>query len=62
LTEIGQKAARQMKSTTYKKERIAYLLQVTMQMGEIKVMTMMMGENLLSQTQVHVTAFQGTEG
>jgi hypothetical protein len=33
-----------------------------MQMEEMKVMTMMMGENLLSQTQVHVTAFRGTEG
>jgi hypothetical protein len=35
LTEKGQKTARQMKSTTDKKERIGYSnLQVMMQMGE----------------------------
>jgi hypothetical protein len=33
-----------------------------MQMGEMNAMTKMMGENQLSQSQVHVTAFQGTEG
>jgi hypothetical protein len=32
-----------------------------MQMGEMKAMMMMMGENQLSQSQVHVTAFRGIE-
>jgi hypothetical protein len=31
-------------------------------MGEMKVMTMMIGENQSGQSQVHVTAFWGTEG
>jgi hypothetical protein len=33
-----------------------------MQNGEMKAMRMMMGENQLSQSKVHVTAFWGTEG
>jgi hypothetical protein len=33
-----------------------------MQMGEMKAMTMMMDENQSSQSQVHMTAFWGTEG
>jgi hypothetical protein len=33
-----------------------------MQMGEMKAMMMMMGENQSRQSQIHVTAFQGTEG
>jgi hypothetical protein len=62
LTKKGQNAARQRKSTTDKKERIAYFqLRVTMQMGEMKAMMMMMGENQSCQSKVHVTAFQGTE-
>jgi hypothetical protein len=31
-------------------------------MGEMKAMAMMMGENQSRQSQVHVTAFQGTDG
>jgi hypothetical protein len=47
LTEKGQKAVRQRKSTMDKKERIAYSkLQVMMQRGEMKSVTMMlMDEN-----------------
>jgi hypothetical protein len=33
-----------------------------MQMGEMKAMTMMTGENQSSQSQVHVKAFRGIEG
>ncbi len=33
-----------------------------MQMGEMNVMTMMMGENQLCWSQVHVIEFQGAEG
>ncbi len=33
-----------------------------MQKGEMKAMTMMIGENQLCRSQVHVTAFWGTEG
>jgi hypothetical protein len=47
LDQKGQKAACQRKSTTDKKDRIAYSkLRVTMQKGEMKSVTMMiMGEN-----------------
>jgi hypothetical protein len=40
-----------------KKEGIAY----SNTGGEMKAMTMMMGENQSSQSQVHVAVFQGTE-
>ncbi len=33
-----------------------------MQMGEMKAMMLIMGENQSSQSQVHVTAIRGTEG
>jgi hypothetical protein len=63
LIEKGQKAARQRKSTTDEKERIAYSrLLVSMQKEGIKSMTVMMSENQSCRSQVHVTAFQGTEG
>jgi hypothetical protein len=46
LTEKGQKAARQRKSTPDKKERIAFSrLRVLMQMGGMKSMIVMMSEN-----------------
>jgi hypothetical protein len=58
LTEKGQKAARQMKSTTDKKIKNCLLkLRVIMQMGEMSAMTMMMGENQSGLSQVHVTAY-----
>jgi hypothetical protein len=64
LTEKGKKAAHQRKSTTDKKERLAYSkLQVMIQKGEMKsVIMMIMGENQSSRSQVHVTALRGTEG
>jgi hypothetical protein len=52
LTEKRQKAARQMKSTMDKKEELLTLTPMMMKISE----------NQLSQSQVHVTAFQITEG
>jgi hypothetical protein len=64
LAEKGKKAAHHRKSTTDKKDRLAYSkLRVMIQKGEIKlVTTMMMGENQSSRSQVHVTELRGTEG
>jgi hypothetical protein len=63
LTEKGQKAAHQRKSITDKEEKIAYSrLRVLMQKGGIMSMTVMMSDNQSCRSQVHVTAFPGTEG
>jgi hypothetical protein len=63
LTEKGQKAACQIKKHHGKYRKNCLLsLQVMMQMGEMKAMLMMMGENQSSQSQVHVKAFRGAEG
>jgi hypothetical protein len=42
-----------------KRKNCLLKLLVTMQIGKMKLM---MGENQLSQSQAHVTAFLGTEG
>jgi hypothetical protein len=61
LIEKGQKAAPQIKGTRNKKKNCLLSLWVMMQIGEMKAMTMMMGENQSSQSQVHVTVFRGAE-
>ncbi len=60
----GKRAACQRKSTVDKKERIAYYkLWVTIQKGKMNLMTVIMNsENQSCWSQVHVTAFQGTDG
>jgi hypothetical protein len=59
----GQKAARQRKNTTVKKQELLPLTAGDACRWEmLKSMRMMMCENQLSQSQVHVTAFRGTEG
>jgi hypothetical protein len=61
LTEKGQKAALQKKIPLVRKSYSLYLW-VRLQKGVMVSVKMMMSENQSSQSQVHVTVFQSTEG